>query len=302
MFSRKKLSVDREPITKKALEKIANNVKYGENLTLVWLPGSDKSSFGSHMQNTNFFTKLIPIEDAKKLIFVYIDLKMVFESMDDHINATLGKYSEKEKTREKIQDITSRKQFVYLVINNIKKDRLENFEYLNSLKSINPRFVNFIYFVTEKNFHKFVNEKVNVPTSFFHNAIQIKYFDREEIFEYIGTLAKMYKMKLTKESKELLYQFCGGVPVLLKNAVRLSLKNPSVKDALNSIEMVGIVRAFWDKFNKKEQEILFSASQRKPLPPFHTEIKYLQQHKLLNQDYTFSNLWIRFVEFQKKEK
>jgi hypothetical protein len=292
----KKHFVDKGTVTVPKLKEIAYFLKEKENLTILWLPGGGRTTFGIDLQNKPILSKVTSERRLKNIIFIYVDVSLETLQLESHLKESLAKYSDQPGIRNKVSDILQKGFYVYFILDSVRIDTLKCIDYLLSFRSLNSERIKFINLITEKDFIQIRNSDNRLPSSFFHNVVKIPYFDKEETLEWLSNGARSLHMRVNAKNKEEIYNYCGGVPVLLKNCLRNVKAYLSVEAAFESLEMQSIINTYWKKLTHEERHIIYNSFKRSPLPNFPNEVKYLREHRLLNPDYSFDKSWIKYVD------
>lgn len=284
------------------LQRVAHYIYEHENITMLWLPGGGRTTFGMNLQNNKALHKIGNKRKLNKQIFIYIDLKLenqVSFQLEKYINETLSHYSSKQNLRDKVLDIVNHGYTLYFVLDNISTSTIQNLEYVLTFRSASNSRIKFIYLILEKDFYSIVNhQNALVPSSLFHNFIKIPYFDESETFEWLGLAAKTLKLKVKNEDKVILYKFCGGIPVLLKNCLRARKTYKNWQQLFNSFEITSAIDSYWKSLSQIEQQILLYAVQGKVVSNYPKETNYMIEHRLLEPNGLCTSKWIERVNRQ----
>lgn len=296
MLIRKSQLIGDEILTKQKLKQITYWLREKENITTLWLPGGGRTTTAIKFQNNPIFNKVSKFRKYDCIKCFYLDLNISNLQIENYINEILSQKSKERGIRSKIQSIINEGNYVYFVLDNINTSTIENLRYILNLRSINNNKVKFINLFLAKDFLSIREINTMLPSSLFHNILLIPYMDKQTALEWIKYTSRKMRTRLNEKERQAIYNFCGGIPLILKNAIRSIKTNKNLKASLTGIQMQNIVNTFWGNLSIREKEILTKASKKQPLPNYPKEIHYLKDLNLLNRDNSFDKGWIRLIE------
>lgn len=279
-------------------KKIAAFVANRENISILWLPGGGRTTFGIDLQNKNILKRgasLLRKSRLNKTRFIYVDLALKNLQLEKYLEEVLCKYSTSPALRGKISDVTDR-NYLYFILDNITQNSMQTFNYILSFRSLSSSKIRFICQFLERDFFTFLESSEDIPNSLFHNVVRIPYFTKAQTLEWVKYKSKSLKIKIKESQARKLYEYCGGVPVLLSAALRNLRTYKYVDEMFSSFEMKNVIKSYWAKFSGQEKQIIGCAAYKQPLPLDHRKIDYLRIHRLLNEDNSFDKYWLKYVE------
>ncbi|MDQ6985057.1 MAG: hypothetical protein Q9M91_03280 [Candidatus Dojkabacteria bacterium] len=236
-------------ITKENAKEIFSLVEKGDNVSLVCLPRTFRTEFGASLQTQSGLSDYLSKEQIENTEFIYIDLTLEKDLIEEQLGQSLRLYSNKENITSKLKDITFRKSLV-IVVDNANFNDTNILKYILNLKLNNNEKINFIFLFIESDF---INDSnINDLGLIFFNVIKSPYFTKELAISWL----KENDSSISDETAETIYNFCGGTPALLKAVIRLRNKYDSLDKVFESLEINKVISHLWSRFIPEEQVIL----------------------------------------------
>ncbi|SRR5260221_1671104 len=285
------------PLKKEILEMFIKLLNLGEDITLVSLPRNFRTILSSKLQDESERSKL-SINSENKL-FVVIDASLDLEMIINMMNEFLSNFSSKEGVSNKLRDITQTKKVTFVFDNfNFKNAQLLSF--IQSLRTISLKSIQFIFMPIASEFYSSKSDTSRFGLAF-RNIIQLPYMGKNEALEWIDTASLQYG-KVTSKVKELIWEFCGGVPSLIKHFLRLSQRTSNFNEVLKSEETQQRVEHFWNNFSAEEQNVIKQLTITNESKSSPEVLNYLKDLNLVGNDNKVIGKWINYVIEAKGDK
>src|SRR3990167_8944825 len=261
-----------------------------ENLTSLWLPGAGRTGLAFRLKNKIAFPKKY-LEKAKNYVFIILDGSLDVQTLEEHLNVSLENYIEQSGIMKKISILINQGKKIVFVIDNFNFGNLEALKYLLSLRQISMTNIKYIFLALASQFHA---ERVKSSdfSIIFHNFVKVPYLDMKGSFEWLDLCSRIFKLPLNQEIKKSLYNYCGGIIGLLKNAFRAYKRYGNIDQALVSEELLSSATNIWQQFSKAEQYVLKNLIISGKYQSTSKEFIYLKEHKFITNENKMNGTWI----------
>jgi len=262
-----------------------------ENATTLWLPGAGRTGLGYRLKNKIAFPKDY-LEKAKNHLFIILDCALDTKILEEHLNVELEEYAEQRGIMKKISLLINKGKKIVFVIDNFTFNNLETLKYILSLRQISMTDIKYIFLGLESLFNAKRQTSSDISIVF-HNFIKVPYLDINDSFQWLDLCSGILQVPLNQEVKQKLYEYCGGIIGLLKNAVRAYKRYGDIEQALVSEELLSSSKNIWQQFSKEEQYVLKNLFISRKYQATSKEFIYLKEHKLIADDNKVNGSWIK---------
>ena len=262
-----------------------------ENATTLWLPGAGRTGLGYRLKNKIAFPKDY-LEKAKNHLFIILDCALDTKILEEHLNVELEEYAEQRGIMKKISLLINKGKKIVFVIDNFTFNNLETLKYILSLRQISMTDIKYIFLGLESLFNAKRQTSSDISIVF-HNFIKVPYLDINDSFQWLDLCSGILQVPLNQEVKQKLYEYCGGIIGLLKNAVRAYKRYGDIEQALVSEELLSSSKNIWQQFSKEEQYVLKNLIISRKYQATSKEFIYLKEHKLIADDNKVNGSWIK---------
>jgi len=282
------------PISSDKMRNIVELVNKLENVTVISLPKNGKTYLTSLFSNAQGRSEL-GITHLIQDNFVFVPINLELEDLDEIINDFLSQYSDKPSLTLKIINIAKSKRNIVFIIDNFNFRSINNLRYVFNLKNTATQNIQYIFFALASEFYIDSFEKHKF-TMAYNNIIELPYLTKDESFEWMGVEILEENLKLTIKENQQYYDFCGGVPALLKHFLRLRIRFNYFDAIVKSNETEEKINIFWQSFSENEQKVLTSISLTGSYPEEYEHVfKYLSNLNLINKDNKIIGEWIKLI-------
>jgi len=245
------------PIKKGLLTEVIDTIKLGQDVTCVSLPRSFRTSFASQLQNPAQDLIDFTGEDFfKETIFIIVDLSLELDILKELLDQNIGQYSNEESLVKKLRSIVDSGKRVVFIVDNFSFNSSESLKYLINLSLLNTKRIGFLFLTLYSDFYLNENVEKTVSPQFYRNIFRIPYLDKEETFEWIDAKSSQVKIKVNNENKQKIWEFSGGIPLIISHFVRLLARYSTVDEILLLNETKEKLSSLWNSFVDEEKSVI----------------------------------------------
>jgi len=281
------------PISKKYINRVLDLVSTRENISLLVANGTGISSFGLSLQSkTSGIKQYIYAKLGKDIpIFVYLDLQLHSKFIEKHIFTILGQYSAQSSVGNQILEIIEKGKDLYFFIDNYSPELKEGFDEVLYYQTLGSKHIKYMFVVK---YAQYIPEKLET-LKLYHNTVKFSFLDELKSMEWLKIVAEEMNIEIDNEELHIVYQYCGGIPILLKNALRIYREVNSVQDIFTNKKFKSLLKKYIAKFNDEERKVLYSIVWSLPVSGHDRVIEYLQSLKILDDNYQVEFAWLRDI-------
>ena len=285
---------------KKKIDEILELLFRGESVTSLWIPGIGRTWLAYELQSKAKLLAQDPDKRLEKMLFLHLDLSLSEPYFSRQLEEILEMYSTKIGIRNKLKDLLDQGNQVVFILDNFHFNNPELLKYLYSFRQVDANQITFLILALESDFYP-ETEKRERDTLMSHNIVLAKYFTKLESDAWFEMVGKNHEVSLSKKEKTKAYEYCAGIAAFMIVIIKSMAKGISFREAFESKEMQKITQTFWEHFSQRERYVMKTIAVTGKLPPYTKEIKYLKEHRMLDEDNQIKGEWIEKI-ISKKQK
>jgi len=235
--------------TRETIQNLVSRLKSGYDVTTLWSPGIGRSKF------SEVFIKLCKTEDFRlafdfpEIVFIYLDLSLSGEYFRFFLMDQLSLYSDMHGVAKMLRDISSKHKVVF-VLDNIDLRSKDLLQYVLALRSFAPEQILYLHLFMEADFFD-AEYQLLKESSFHYHILNISYYTFSEVQEWLVlNTNKKYSQSEVKQ----IYQFTGGVPLLLRKVIISQQK--TLEDVFTSESMEITCKRLFSRYSKQVKDML----------------------------------------------